>query len=53
MDKDEGNSPTETLAAFCALLDADSVLQSKVKAAKNPQEVADIANSLGLEISAA
>ena len=53
MDKDEGNSPTETLAAFCALLDADSVLQSKVKAAKNPQEVVDIANSLGLETSTA
>ena len=53
MDKDEGNSPPEILAALCALLDADSDLQVKMKAAKNPQEVVDIASSLGLEISPA
>ena len=53
MDKDEGNSPPETLAAFCALLDADADLQARMKAAQNPQEVVEIASSLGLEISPA
>jgi len=51
MDKDDGSAPSEILAKFCALLDADSDLQVKMKAAKNPQEVVDIANSLGFEIS--
>lgn len=51
MGKDDGIAPSEILVKFCALLDADSDLQVKMKAAKNPQEVSDIANALGLEIS--
>jgi hypothetical protein len=46
-------SPPETLAALCALLDADADLQARMKAAQNPQEVVEIASSLGLEISPA
>jgi hypothetical protein len=53
MDLSEGNAPPGTLAALCALLDADSILRDKVKAAQNPKEVVDIASSVGLEISPA
>jgi hypothetical protein len=46
-----GNHPSEALVAFCKALDQSSDLQSKVKAAENPQQMIEIAASVGHEIS--
>lgn len=43
--------PSKDLVKLCALLDADVELQARTKAAQNPQELSDITNSIGLEIS--
>jgi predicted ribosomally synthesized peptide with nif11-like leader len=45
------NRPSDALFAFCRALEGDSDLQSRVKAAENPQTIIDIAKSKGYEIS--
>ncbi len=51
MATSEGNTPPTTLSTLCTLIDAVSGLQERVKAARNPQEVVDIAKSLCLEVT--
>ena len=45
------DAPSEALFAFCKLLEQSSDLQSKVKAAENPQQIIKIAAIEGHEIS--
>ena len=45
------NFPSDSLVAFCNLLEKSRDLQAKVKAAVNPQQVIDIAASTGHEIT--
>ena len=45
------DSVSGALIAFCKLLEADSDLQSRVKAAENPKEIIEIAATVGHEIS--
>ena len=45
------SEPTVALAAFCKTLDERKDLQEKVKACETPQEIIDIAASIGLEVS--
>ena len=43
--------PPEALLAFIKFLEKDEDLQSKIKAAENPQQIIDIAESTGFTIS--
>jgi predicted ribosomally synthesized peptide with nif11-like leader len=43
--------PSNELKEFCNALEQDSVLQAKVKAAENPQQIIDIARSIGCEFT--
>ena len=43
--------PPEALLAFVKFLEKDEDLQSKIKAAENPQQIIDIAESEGFTIS--
>ena len=45
------NRPSEALLAFTKFLEKDEDLQSKIKAAENPQQIIDIAESEGFTIS--
>ena len=45
------NRPSEALLAFVKFLEKDEDLQSKIKAAENPQQIIDIAESEGFTIS--
>ena len=45
------NRPSEALLAFTKFLEKDEDLQSKIKAAENPQQIIDIAESRGFAIS--
>ena len=45
------NRPPEALVAFVKVLEQDRDLQSKIKAAENPQQIIDIAESRGFAIS--
>ena len=44
-------SPPKALLEFCKRLEGDTALQARIKAAENPQQIVDIASSLGLEFS--
>jgi predicted ribosomally synthesized peptide with nif11-like leader len=46
-----GDLPPKALSSFCKALDENSALQSKVKAAENPQRIIEIAASTGHDIS--
>ena len=45
------NRPPEALFSFVKVLEQDRDLQSKIKAAENPQQIIDIAESEGFTIS--
>lgn len=45
------NRPSEALLAFAKFLEKDKDLQSKIKAAENPQQIIDISESRGFAIS--
>ena len=45
------NRPSEALLAFTKFLEKDEDLQSKIKAAENPKQIIDIAESEGFTIS--
>ena len=45
------NRPSEALLAFTKFLEKDEDLQSKIKAAENPQQIIEIAESRGFAIS--
>ncbi|MDA0717231.1 MAG: Nif11 family protein [Cyanobacteria bacterium] len=44
-------NPRDILVAFCGALNSSGELQKRVKAAVSPQEIIDIAESMGYKIS--
>jgi len=44
-------SPPTALLEFCKRLESDPQLQAKVTATEKPQQIVDIASSLGLQFS--
>jgi len=44
-------SPPPALLEFCKRLESDPELQANVKATEQPQQIVDIASSLGLQFS--
>jgi len=45
------STPPKALLEFCKQLEGDTALQARIKAAENPQQIVDIASSLGLHLS--
>ena len=51
METSRASTPPQALLEFCKQLDSDSSLQARVKSAENPQQIVDIASSMGLQFS--
>jgi predicted ribosomally synthesized peptide with nif11-like leader len=49
--RSEVMTPPKALLEFCTRLEGDTALQAKITATENPQQILDIASSLGFQIS--